>query len=126
MMLQVPLAAWQRKAELTSDRAGLLCSRNLNSSLRALAKHAVQASELADKLDLQEYVAQLEAASEESTLSKLPEYIASFPFIPKRMAALKLFARSELYYEMTQEPKPPDLLSREQLEKQTDRVTSIL
>ncbi|MDQ2730767.1 MAG: M48 family metallopeptidase [Armatimonadota bacterium] len=126
MLLQVPLSAWQRKAELTCDRAGLLCSGDLTGSLRALAKHVVQAPELARKLDLDEYLSQLEAATEESTLSKLPEYLAAFPFIPKRMAALKLFARSEVYYEFTHEERPPDLLSREELEKATDRVTSIL
>jgi Zn-dependent protease with chaperone function len=125
--LQVPMASWQRKAELTCDRAGLICCRNLEAGLRALAKHIVQAPELADKLDLEEYVKQIEAAADESTLSKLPEFLAAFPFVPKRMAALKLFARSALYFDLTGQDKvQPDLLSREDLEKRTDRVTSIL
>ncbi|HET6383522.1 MAG TPA: M48 family metallopeptidase [Armatimonadota bacterium] len=126
MLLQVPLAGWQRKAELTCDRAGLICAGDLTASLRALAKNVVQAPELAEKLDLDEYLQQLETSREESTLSKLPEYFAAIPFAPKRMKALTLFARSELYYDFVPYDKPPDLLTREDLEKQTDKVTSVL
>jgi len=126
MMLQVPLATWQRKAELTCDRAGLICSHDPNISLRALAKHVVQAPALADRLNLDEYLRQIEAAAEESTLSKLPEYLQAFPFIPKRMMALKLFSRSKLYYEWTEQDAPEDALSKEDLEKSVDKVTSIL
>ena len=126
LLLQVPLAGWQRKAELTCDRAGLICSRDIDSSLRALAKYVIQTSDLADRMNLDEYLSQVENASEESTLSKLPEFVAASPFTPKRMLALKLFARSEVYYDMAHLEKPEGLLTREELEKQTDRVTSIL
>lgn len=39
------LSAWMRRAELTADRAGLLCSRSLDVSLAALGKIARDATE---------------------------------------------------------------------------------
>lgn len=84
------LQAWSRRAEITCDRASLLAVKDLDKTLRAMVR-----LELGD-----EAAAKLDPAAVEPTASgiaKLGELWKSKPFIGKRIAALKLFADSELY-----------------------------
>jgi Zn-dependent protease with chaperone function len=59
--LVVALHDWYRKAELTSDRAGLLCVQELDPCMRAFMKLAGGASRLYSEMDSTEFLQQIRA-----------------------------------------------------------------
>jgi Zn-dependent protease with chaperone function len=70
--LVIALYEWFRKAELTADRAGLLCTQDLDPCIRVFMKLAGGASRLYEEMDQQEFVRQIRAYEEtdRSTLNK--------------------------------------------------------
>lgn len=70
--LVMALYEWFRKAELTADRAGLLCVQDLDPCLRVFMKLAGGASRLYAEMDHQEFVRQIREYEEtdRSTLNK--------------------------------------------------------
>jgi Zn-dependent protease with chaperone function len=62
--LVLALHEWYRKAELTSDRAGLLCVQDMEPCLTALMKMAGGASRLYDEMDREEFLTQIRAYEE--------------------------------------------------------------
>jgi Zn-dependent protease with chaperone function len=59
--LVIALNDWFRKAELTADRAGLLCVQDLEPCLRAFMKMAGGARRLYEEMDYHEFVRQIRA-----------------------------------------------------------------
>jgi Zn-dependent protease with chaperone function len=57
--LVIALNDWFRKAELTADRAGLLCVQDLEPCLRAFMKMAGGARRLYEEMDYHEFVRQI-------------------------------------------------------------------
>ena len=92
---QIALASWSRRAEITCDRAGLLCSRDLDVSTRALAKLALGSAKLYDELNMDAFLQQHEEGQD--GIGRFAEIQASHPWLPKRVLALRAFAESELY-----------------------------
>ena len=70
--LVVALLDWYRKAELTSDRAGLLCVQDLDPCIRTFMKLAGGASKLYAEMDRQEFMRQIREyeLADLSTLNK--------------------------------------------------------
>jgi Zn-dependent protease with chaperone function len=62
--LVVALHDWHRKAELTADRAGLLCVQDLQPCLRVFMKLAGGAGRLWPEMDEREFVRQIRADQE--------------------------------------------------------------
>ncbi len=91
------LTAWSRRAEVTCDRAGLLCCRDLSVSTTALAKLALGSTKLYDELNLEAFVEQYDEGQD--GVGKFTEITASHPWVPKRIKALRKFAESQLYRE---------------------------
>lgn len=89
------LSAWSRRAEITCDRAGLLCCKSLDVSTKSLAKLALGSQKLYDQLNLDEFVAQYEEGKEGA--GRYLEAFAGHPWVPKRVMALRAFAESRLY-----------------------------
>jgi Zn-dependent protease with chaperone function len=89
------LAGWSRRAEVTCDRAGLLCSKDLGVSTKALAKLALGSTKLYEQLNLEAFLAQHEEGKE--TVGRYSELRQSHPFLPKRILALRVFAESEVF-----------------------------
>jgi Zn-dependent protease with chaperone function len=89
------LRAWMRRAEITCDRAGLLCTRNLDVSIRSLVKLALGSKKLYDAIDLDEYLKQLEEMRESP--GRFAEIAQTHPYLPKRVAALRAFAQGAYY-----------------------------
>ncbi|MEM9695699.1 MAG: M48 family metallopeptidase [Myxococcota bacterium] len=89
------LSAWSRRAEITCDRAGMLCCNSLETSTTALAKLACGSTKLYDELNLDAFIEQYEEAQD--GVGKLTEAAASHPWVPKRILALRKFAESQLY-----------------------------
>lgn len=89
------LNAWSRRAEITCDRAGLLCSKSLDTSTRALTKLALGSTKLYAELNMEAFLDQYQEGKE--GVGKYAELKASHPWLPKRVMALRAFAESELY-----------------------------
>jgi len=70
--LVIALHDWYRKAELTADRAGLLCVQDLEPCLNVFMKLAGGGGRLWSEMDRHEFVRQIEAYDEadRSTLSR--------------------------------------------------------
>lgn len=94
---EAALKDWARKAEITCDRAGLLCCQDLDAAMSSFVKMACGSTKLYDELDVDAYLEQLEAGRE--GVGRFRELLASHPYLPKRIRALQLFAESALYRE---------------------------
>ncbi len=98
------LQSWTRRAEITCDRAGLICCGDLQSASTALTRLALGSHRLAERLDMDEYLKQLEESQEDA--GRLMELFHSHPYLPKRVASLRIFAKTHYYYKVT--GKDPD------------------
>lgn len=92
----IALKAWSRRAEITCDRAGLLCCKDLNVSTKSFAKLALGSQKLYEQLNLEEFVNQFEESRD--GVGKYKEITSSHPWLPKRILALRAFADSSLYH----------------------------
>lgn len=88
------LQAWSRRAEITCDRAALLCTRDLDVTLAALVKIAM-GLEGDEQVNIEDYLSNLPETSR--GLGRFAELFRSHPYLPKRVRALRLFADSKLY-----------------------------
>jgi Zn-dependent protease with chaperone function len=89
------LRAWSRRAEITCDRAGLLCVKDLNVANSAMVKLALGSQKLYKDLKIDEYLKQLPEGRR--GIGRLSELFRSHPYVPKRIEALRLFSETELY-----------------------------
>jgi Zn-dependent protease with chaperone function len=96
------LRAWTRRAEITCDRAGLICTRDLDTSVRSLVKLALGSRKLYDHIDLEEYLKQLDEMR--ASPARFTEIEQSHPYLPKRVAALRLFAEGAYYHGVLGQP----------------------
>lgn len=91
----IALQSWSRAAEITCDRAGLLCCRDVDVAQRAFLKLVTGSKRLYEELNVEQYLDQLREGRE--GLGRAAELTKSHPYVPKRIEALKLFAESDLY-----------------------------
>jgi Zn-dependent protease with chaperone function len=84
------LRGWARRAEITCDRASLICSRRLDATISAMVKRAVGTSHFFANMDIDEYLRQLD--EEQAGRGRFDELWAAHPTLPKRVKALRLFA----------------------------------
>lgn len=115
------LSAWSRSAEITCDRAGLLCCRDPDAATRAFAKLAVGSLKLFTELDISVYLEQLRDVRE--GIGRVAELQASHPFITRRIEALRLFSESELY---RRDNGLDGGLDRAELERRTTEIIKVL
>ena len=88
------LNGWARRAEITCDRAGLLCTRDLDASVGCLVKLALGSKKLYSEVNLEEYLKQLD---ESRGAGRFDELGRTHPYLPKRIAALRIFADTTYY-----------------------------
>lgn len=98
------LNGWARRAEVTCDRAGLICTKDLDVSIGCLVKLALGSRKLYSDVNLDEYLAQLEEAS--AGVGRLDELTRTHPYLPKRVAALRLFAQTTYFRSLTGTARP--------------------
>jgi Zn-dependent protease with chaperone function len=91
----IPLMAWSRRAEITCDRAGMLCSKNEQVSAKALTKLVLGSRKLYDEFNLDAFLEQYEEGKD--SLGRYMEAVATHPYLPKRVLAMRVFAQAELY-----------------------------
>jgi len=119
------LQSWSRRAEITADRAGLICSGHLDPALQALTRLALGSHRLADELDLDAYLHQLDGAHQ--GVGRMAELFQSHPYLPKRVEALRLFAATHYYMRATGEaPAEGEGESLAWCDAQVKRLVSVL
>ena len=91
----VALRTWSRRAEITCDRAGMLVSRDQAASERAITKLAVGSRKLYEEFNLEAFLEQYEEGKE--GIGRYMEAFATHPWLPKRVLAMREFAKSEIY-----------------------------
>lgn len=125
LTISASLLAWERRSEITADRAGLLCCGDLKVAERALLRLVTGLADV-ENVDVDDYLRRYHEMDEYHSLSQgwLRQAFTTHPFIPRRIEALRLFARSELYYSLADKPWPvgAELLSREELDRQVNEI----
>jgi Zn-dependent protease with chaperone function len=91
----IALRTWTRRAEVTCDRAGMLCGGNEQVAERALAKLALGSQKLYNDFNLDAFLEQYEEGKD--SLGKYMEVFATHPWLPKRVLAMRVFGQSALY-----------------------------
>lgn len=95
MPATIALRNWSRAAEITCDRAGLLCVGDVDTAVATMVRLAVGSENLAGEINLDEYLEQLEGIRK--GIGRVSEFFMTHPYLPKRVKALRLFAESEYY-----------------------------
>jgi len=88
----IALQAWSRRAEISCDRAALICTRDLHASLSAIVKMSLGVDA---QVNIDEYLAHL--PDTRKGIGRVAEMFRSHPYLPKRVQALQLFAESSYY-----------------------------
>jgi tellurite resistance protein len=100
--LALQLFAWQRYSEISCDRAGLWCAGSLEPATRALFKLASGLRGERVRVRLDAFQSQYRDLQEETAKTSAgdrparPDWFATHPFSPLRLAAAELFVGSEL------------------------------
>lgn len=105
------LMRWSRCAEVTCDRAGLICCGDLRTAQLALARIGTGGVTRLKGVNIEEYIRQIESVR--SSVLRFGELFHSHPLIPKRLEALRLFAECEVFHRWRPEvevPAPPRTL----------------
>jgi Zn-dependent protease with chaperone function len=125
------LKAWTRRAEITCDRAALLACRDLDTALATLIKLEVGIDRGKD-FDVAAYLAAAEPAPEDKGLTRrvgerigaVGQLFSAHPLLPKRIAALRLFAEGALYVQVTG-GDPAGRASTDDIDKQVADLLSV-
>ena len=114
------LQAWSRRAEVTCDRAALLAVRDLDKTLAAMVRLEL-GLEKGSAFNAEEYLRALPDVKK--GIGRFAEMFRSHPYVPKRVQALRLFAESALYAQVTgQDPTgKPSLARRRQAGRRADQ-----
>ena len=98
---------WSRCAEITCDRAGLICAGNVKDAVMVDAKLAMGGADVLKDINIDEYLKQIETT--QSTVGRFMEIENTHPLSHKRILATKLFSQSDLYYQWRPDQKTPDM-----------------
>ncbi len=119
--VRLALSRWHRAAEITADRAGLLCAGSLQGASNAMLRTALGVN---PRVDPSRYLDQLRASRGAQDPGKWTELLNDQPWTHKRMRALELFSRSALWADLTGE-EVSDPLDRDALERQTAALMGV-
>ncbi len=123
--LTLSLNAWSRAAEVTSDRAALLCTGDLAACHRVETKLLSGGMMTGAALDAAQIMRQYDQYRDKAT--RLEEMFATHPTAARRMIAQELFARSEVYYGWYPDRREAGVnaLSAAQLDIECTRIVSV-
>lgn len=124
--ISLPLNTWSRCSEITADRAGLICCRDLRTAQMALVKIVGGFTDI-DDLDIDLYIEQSRAAVSSHGAGKYAELFKQHPLIFKRLKAMELFYNSKMYHSITGESAgDKKLLSDSELNKRVSSFIKII
>lgn len=120
------LFAWNRNAEISADRIGLLCCQSYDAAARTFFK--LSSGVTTDSLDFQmnEYLQQFVDLEDILANSELdPEdWYSSHPFSPLRIKALELFWHSQTYFMLL--GRSGGDLTEEEMENKIQQILSLM
>jgi Zn-dependent protease with chaperone function len=126
LVLGPALSAWSRRSEITADRAGLLCCRDLEVAQRAFIRLMLGFAKESE-IDIDDYLRTMRETPIGGTTARFSLMEQIHPVIPVRCEALRLFHDSEVYYELTGLPRPDHpLLAREELELRVGELIALV
>jgi Zn-dependent protease with chaperone function len=126
LVLGPALAAWSRRSEITADRAGLICCRDLQVAQRAFIRLMLGFAKESE-IDVEDYIRTMRETPIGGTTARFALMEQVHPVIPVRLQALRLFRDSELYYDVTGLPRPDGpLLSREEMELRVGELIALV
>lgn len=120
----IALRGWARRAQITCDRAGLLCARSLDAAISALVKCNVGSKHLYSEIDVDEYLRELDATTRGH--GRFGELLATNPYLPKRVEALRLFAETTYYRSVVQSGDPATGLSKDDCDVKVGALLAVL
>lgn len=116
---------WSRCAEVTCDRAGLICCGDLDVAQSALVKLIANDIAHLGGFNIKAFIQQ--SRSVNSTPLRLLELFNTHPLIPKRLEALEAFTRCETFYSWRPELTPPNhLYNQQETDQKCERIIEIV
>lgn len=95
------MLSWQRRAEISADRAGLLCCQDVHVASMALIKISSGLTDTHIQFHLEDYVQQMEdIQSLNHSTQDVEDCFSTHPFNPLRVVALHNFWESQLLTNM--------------------------
>ena len=126
--IQVALKTWGRAAEVTCDRAGIICAGEAESTYSGEAKLASGGMFGCEYQmpDVKSFIAQYEKFRD--TPMRFEELLSTHPAGARRVLAAQEFINSEVFYSWHPELKRPDmqLLSKQELDSRCERYISVV
>lgn len=114
---------WSRCAEITCDRAGLICCGDLRAAQLALVKLIVGGASQLQGFNIDEYVEQLGRSSGPARFSEL---FADHPLIPRRVEALRWFAECETLYSWRPELRSSaEALAKADVDQRCEQIVNV-
>lgn len=114
---------WMRCAEVTCDRAGLICCGNLKTAEMALLK-LVAGGDFAKNVNVEEYLRQQDEI--DKTPLRLAELGREEPLMQKRIKTLRLFAECEVLHEWRPEMRGEKSRSRVEIDAECAKILGVL
>jgi Zn-dependent protease with chaperone function len=114
------LQAWSRRAEISCDRASLICTRDLHVTLGAMIRLSLG---IESEVNVDEYLAHL-PDTHKGGVGRLAELLRSHPYLPKRVQALQVFSESAFYKRLTG-ASTEGALSSDQCDEQVAEILKV-
>lgn len=111
---QVALNAWSRAAEVTCDRAGMICSSSVEDAYRVNAKFTYGAALGEHSVNIEALKQQFEETR--GGIARFDELFYDHPIAARRIAAAMEFAQCEVFYRWRPEFKEPGTIMRSKAE----------
>ena len=115
---------WSRCAEITCDRAGLICCGDVNTAKLALIKLITGGGDSVGQINIESYLQQI--SKNPSTPIQLLELLNTHPLIPKRIKALDLFAQCSVFHSWRPEAKTQDEWSKEETDNLCEQAIRVM
>lgn len=119
------LLNWSRCAEITCDRAGLICADSLEDAIKSEAKLGFGGVKALEHINIDEYIKQIEKMQE--TPVRFLELERTHPLTPKRILAYKVFNQCDVLYTWRPDWKTSDMsfISKQEADKKCESFISV-
>ena len=124
--IRYALNAWSRAAEVTCDRAGVICSNDIDAGIYAQAKSLYGGTFNRTTTNIDAIIKQYDMIR--STPVRFLELEASHPVSVRRIFAIREFQNSEVLYKWRPEWKKPgmELLNKQELDARCEKYVSVV
>lgn len=123
--LQLFLLRWSRCAEISCDRAGLICCGDLKAAQSAFAKLQTLGMSRLQDINIEQFTKQIQESK--SSLLRLQELFSTHPLLNRRIEALGLFAECDVFHSWRPEYRPNSIVrSREEIDQMCDEFIKVI